>query len=269
MFMAIYLVCFFVLLFFESPKFIIHNYFMTIILPENKLADVILHNYQLIPVINRFGIELGFGDKKIDEICNEHQIDAYFFTTLLNTISYESYFSEKKLNISNTLQLIDYLRKTLFNYKETELNVIEIHIKQLTASCSEPNKHLRLIDDFFIQFKSEFLQYIDAINTGLFEQVEKIYSQFIQKEKTISQELKLPDFEYFQNKCIQLNDKLSDMKSLLVKYLTGNFDRRIRNAIIYIISRFEIDIQIYMRLQNRLLKPMAKEMLTQIPQNEK
>jgi regulator of cell morphogenesis and NO signaling len=79
---------------------------MTIITPDNKLADVVLRNYHLIPVINRFGIELGFGDKKISEICRDYQIDADFFAALLNTISYESYFSDKSLNASNTLQLI-------------------------------------------------------------------------------------------------------------------------------------------------------------------
>lgn len=237
---------------------------MTIIIPENKLADVILRNYHLIPVVNRFGIELGFGDKKISEICEEHSIDAEFFAALLNTISYESYYSEKKINVSNTLQLIDYLKMTLLNYRESQISVIEIHIKQLIDSCSEPNEHVRLIEDFFTQFKAEFTGYTEDVNKDLFENIVRIYDRYTQNNKDVPENMKLPGFEYFRDAAIRLNEKLSDMKSLLVKYLTGNFDRRIRNAIIFIIARFEIDIHNYMRLQYRLLKPMTKEMLTQI-----
>ncbi|MCL1943245.1 MAG: hypothetical protein FWF54_06840 [Candidatus Azobacteroides sp.] len=233
---------------------------MTIITPDNKLADVVLRNYHLIPVINRFGIELGFGDKKISEICRDCQIDADFFAALLNTISYESYFSDKSLNASNTLQLIDYLKMTLANYQESQLNVIEIHIRQLSDSSPVPNEHLRLIENFFAQFKTEFRQYTDSVNKEVFKPVTVIYEVYSGKEPHFSKNFKSPDFDAFQYKTGRLTDKLSDMKSLLVKYLTGTFDRRIRNAIIYIIARFEVDIHNYMRLQYRLLKPMTKEM---------
>ncbi len=38
---------------------------------DMKLADVIHHDFSLIPVINRFGIQLGFGDSTIEEICDK------------------------------------------------------------------------------------------------------------------------------------------------------------------------------------------------------
>jgi regulator of cell morphogenesis and NO signaling len=233
---------------------------MTIITSEQKLADVVLRNYTLIPVVNRFGIELGFGDKTIEAICAEHKIDAAFFVTLLNTISIESYYSNEKLKMANTMQLIDYLKKTLENYKHSEINVIEIHINQLRDSCPEENIHLQLIENFFIQFRHEFRQYVDDITRNLFEVVAGIFQQASSRQSE-NPPHELPDFAGFQHTCMQLNEKLSDMKSLLIKYLTGKFDRRIRNAIIFIISRFEQDIHNYMRLQYRLLKPMTQEML--------
>ena len=48
---------------------------------DMKLADVIHHDYNLIPVISRFGIMLGFGDSSIENICNEKQINIDFFLT--------------------------------------------------------------------------------------------------------------------------------------------------------------------------------------------
>jgi len=236
---------------------------MTVITPEQKLADVILKNYNLIPVVNSFGIELGFGDKTIKAICTEHQIDAVFFSVLLNMINSASYVIDKHISILNTNQLVDYLRRTLRNYKTSQISVIDIHIAQLMASSSDKNEHLQLIENFFSQFKIEFNQYESDINNALYGVIESAYACFLQEKEYIFG-LEYPDFELFRERFYQLNEKLSDMKSLLIKYLSGSFDRRIRNAIIYIISRFEEDMHDSMRLQYKLLKPMTKEMFDKI-----
>ena len=235
---------------------------MIVITPEQKLADVILRDYNLIPVVNSFGIELGFGDKTIASICSKHQIDAVFFSVLLNVISSESYVLDKQINVLNTSQLLDYLRKTLANYKVSQINVIDIHIAQLIASSSGENEHLQLIENFFFQFKTEFNQYESDVNIQLYDVIESVYDGFFCKG--MKPTCKFPDFELFREHFYQLNEKLSDMKSLLIKYLSGNFDRRIRNAIIYIISRFEEDMHNYMRLQYKLFKPMMQEVFNQI-----
>ena len=45
---------------------------------DMKLADVIQLNYMLIPVIHRFGINLGFGDKNVADV----RLVYYFETNL-------------------------------------------------------------------------------------------------------------------------------------------------------------------------------------------
>ena len=42
---------------------------------DMRLCDVIYNEPSLIPVINRFGIKLGVGDKTIRVICEEKNID--------------------------------------------------------------------------------------------------------------------------------------------------------------------------------------------------
>ena len=36
------------------------------------IADVLSEHNELIPVLNRFGIKLGVGDKTLEEMCNEN-----------------------------------------------------------------------------------------------------------------------------------------------------------------------------------------------------
>ena len=62
-----------------------------------KLCDIILHEPTLIPVLNRFGITLGIGDKSIRSVCEENSLDTDFFLTILNTFINEELFPENRL----------------------------------------------------------------------------------------------------------------------------------------------------------------------------
>lgn len=234
---------------------------MKIITSEQKLADIVLKNYHLIPVINGFGIELGFGDKSIADVCLEHEIDNDFFSALLNIVSYDAYIFEQNIGVLNIPKLIFYLRSSLVNYQKDQVNVINIHISQLISSSSVKTKNLELIENFYLSFKKEFEEYFLDVD-GFYSYIIKVFDEFTSDKKTGSFD-KL-NFDNYSRKYSILNEKLSDMKSLLVKYLKGDFDSRIRNAIIYIISRFQSDLHSYIRLQNRLLKPMVEEMFNQI-----
>lgn len=52
---------------------------------SDKLFGLIESNYNLLPVINRFGIRQGFKDKTIAEVFDEKSIKKEFFLALINT----------------------------------------------------------------------------------------------------------------------------------------------------------------------------------------
>lgn len=53
---------------------------MALIYSETRLADVIANETSVIPVINRFGINLGTGDATVDAVCRVHKLDTDFFS---------------------------------------------------------------------------------------------------------------------------------------------------------------------------------------------
>ena len=64
---------------------------------DMKLADVLHHDHNLIPVISRFGIKLGFGENTIEEICAAQQLDTDFLLTILNTFHDPLFFADRHL----------------------------------------------------------------------------------------------------------------------------------------------------------------------------
>ena len=45
----------------------------------SKMSDLICENYPMVLVMSRFGIDLGFGEKNIGEVCRQNKIDTYTF----------------------------------------------------------------------------------------------------------------------------------------------------------------------------------------------
>ena len=67
-----------------------------------KMADVIHTNYFALSVLNRFGIELGFGDKSVEEVCKQNNVDLDFFLDIVNTFVDKDYFPKKHLQTFST-----------------------------------------------------------------------------------------------------------------------------------------------------------------------
>jgi len=52
---------------------------MPLVYPTMILSEVVEEHTSLIPVLNRFGIRLGLGDKSVSQICKEYDLDTDFF----------------------------------------------------------------------------------------------------------------------------------------------------------------------------------------------
>ena len=53
---------------------------------DDKMIDLISDNYSMLQGLSAFGIRLGFGDKTVDEVCREQDVDAYTFLAVVNFV---------------------------------------------------------------------------------------------------------------------------------------------------------------------------------------
>lgn len=92
------------------------------------LSEVVEENHQLIPVINRFGIKLGLGDRSIGDICKSVDVNMEFFLAILNTFLNEDYFPEKKLQKFDIELVVKYLKQTDTYLVHGQLYNLEKHL---------------------------------------------------------------------------------------------------------------------------------------------
>jgi len=98
-----------------------------------KLADVISQNILLVPVLNRFGIRPGVGEKSIKVICSQQGIHLKSFLAILNTYNSHSFFPKAE-DVDMTV-LVQFLRRTHTYYIDYTLPQIEKLLSLLTIDC--------------------------------------------------------------------------------------------------------------------------------------
>lgn len=230
-----------------------------------QLSEVVEDHPSLIPVINRFGIRLGLGDKSVKSICEEYRLDTDFLLTVLNTFLNEEYFPEKKLQTFHTSQIIDYLTKTNQYYQRYQLPNIERHLTSFIAMSTPGNTTLNLIGRFFSSFKEELTARIEKDENvwfpyclGLSEKLgDRPADDLKANPEAVTEGLNLAAGEQADDPIEAL---LADLKSIMIKHLSGQYNENLCYAVIFAISSLEKDIKQHNRIRYRILSPMASAM---------
>lgn len=219
---------------------------MALVTPDTKLCEVIVDEPSVVPVINRFDIVLGVGDRTIKSICKEKGIDTSFFITILNAFIHESFFLENVTGAFNAGDVVDYLRKTNNSYLRNQLPNIERHFAAL-ISRSDSNNNLPLLFNFYREVKTEIERRIDSDNQW--------FDAIISAEQSDS-EVSIAG-NAIQAESDSIEDKLSDLINMFVIHLRGDYDRNLCHAVLFAVISLEKDICQNNRIRNRVLRPLV------------
>lgn len=224
---------------------------MALIYRDTRMSDVIAHEPSVIPVINRFGINLGTGDSSVAEICSAHGLDSDFVLVILNTFVNEGYFPEDKLLGFRTSEIIGYLIKTYTYYRNYQMPNIKRHFSLLIKSSGESNASLDAMFRFYQELERDIENRINHDLNELFPAITAMQADGggIVIANTESDSI--------------IEDKLGDLKSMFIKHLSGNYDLNLCYAVIVAIITLEKDIRQNNRIRDRILLPISRSLQQQ------
>ena len=222
-----------------------------------KVADVIQMNYMLIPVIHRFGIELGFGDKTITEVCEENNVDLNFFLQFVNAYHSQDYFPDEKLQNISVHEIISYLKMTHTSYLDNAVTDIEQKIKRIELEGKEDNKYITLIKNFFEGYKLELTEHITREEDVVFPYVLTVdeiikTKSFSEKTKKIFEEFSIEEYKEDHD---DVEEKLMDLLTIMTKYVTPPSNVALYHSIIHDLFRLKEDLNYHARIENKVLIP--------------
>lgn len=233
---------------------------------SDKLADIIHHDHELLPIINRFGIRLGFGDKSVIEICLLYSVNADFFIEILNTYHDPDYFPrERFLNFPLEL-IVDYLKMTHQYYYSYYIPEIEQQLNNLLSSASDKS-NLELLTKFYLKFRKELnahLEYEDKFTFPYVLSLQKTYTLGLFH----SQNLPTKSIIEFEEQHNEVDSKLLDFKNIIIKYLNPDFDDNKCNTLLNTLFNFEDDLRDHSRIEDKIMVPKVLQIEKLISQHE-
>lgn len=215
---------------------------MALVTPESKLCDVIIDEPSVVPVVNRFDIALGVGDRTVKAICTEKGIDCTFFITILNAFINESFFPDIEVGAFSAKDVTDYLRMTNNSYLRNQLPNIERHFNAL-ISHSDANNNLPLLFNFYREVRSEIERRVADDN--------RWFDEIASAENGSRQPSQPADTD-------SIEEKLSDLINMFVIHLRGDYDRNLCHAVLFAVISLEKDVRQNNRIRNRVLRPLAE-----------
>jgi len=215
-----------------------------------KLADMLLANYKLLLVLNRFDIHLGFGEKSIEEVCNKRGIPTSLFLLVCNVYSFSDYLPPKdKLQSFNAKDLIQYLHSSHAYYKEKSIPEIN---KKLTAIVTRINsKAALMLQRFYDDYQTEVLNHFNYEETVAFPYVDSLLNGNICKEYSISK---------FEENHSNIEEKLNDLKNIIIKYLPDADSPEELNDLLINLFELEDDLEKHTLIEDKILIPIVSQL---------
>ncbi|MFR9650042.1 MAG: hemerythrin domain-containing protein [Rikenellaceae bacterium] len=213
-----------------------------------KMADLILENYKLLSMLPRFGITLGFNEKSVSTICKEANISQELFLMICNINSYDHYTpNAEELESIKIEELVEYLTRSHSYYADERLSGIESKLELIKQGCD--SAHHQIVAKFFGEYKQEVLNHFDYEDRVIFPYIKSLVRERI--EQTF-------DVEQYEKNHENIDDKLSDLKSIIIKYLPESYPSERRIEILNDIFILEDDLSKHTCIEERILIPLVK-----------
>ncbi len=213
--------------------------------PNDKMRDLVKDNSALIPVMGRFGISLGFGDKTVKEVCRTHEVDERTFLEVVNFVSNKDY-SYESLSLTS---LMGYLKQAHEYY--LNFNLPTIRRKLIEAiDCSDANDIAMLIVRFYDEYVVEVRKHMEYENDVVFSYVEQLLRGFLNRDFSISA---------FAGRHAPIGSKLKELKDIIIRYYPEK-NNYLLNAVLMDIILCEQDLTSHCMIEDKLFVPAVRIM---------
>ncbi|MDI9604643.1 MAG: LuxR C-terminal-related transcriptional regulator [Bacteroidota bacterium] len=191
------------------------------------MAGLLAEHSELIPVLNRFGIRLGVGDKSVSELCEERGLNTDLILTVLNVYLDESFVPDDSLLLFDAESIVDYFHQTVESYIHDLIPNIEKHLNAFIAMSGSEKQELKLLREIFREFKERMTQHL---------------------RDSSGYEENFP------------NELLHDLKQILIQHLSPGCNQNLCHAVIFSLHSLQKDLEAHNRVRDRVLLPKVNEL---------
>ena len=218
-----------------------------------KLADLLESDYRLLSIVSRLDIPFGFGETTVGEMCRRHGLSAQLFLLICRIYSSDGgcEHASDYLNVDDLTDLMNYLHRSHLYYSENVIPRLGRKIGEMMDACDAI--HRKILNTFYSDYRGEVANHFDYEEQTVFPYIRALLDG------------KTPDrhgysIEKFEADHSDIDAKLCDLKSIIIKYLPDSCPAEVRYEVLFDIFRFEEDLSRHTEIENRVLIPLVEKL---------
>lgn len=217
-----------------------------------KVADLLASDGNLLSILQRLDIRLGFGEATIADLCARYGISAELFIMICNIYSYHDYVPQVESLAEKDIESITaYLRASHRYYTRVCFPAIHNSIHRLVNELDNVSR--RVIDKFYDDYDNEVNNHFSYEEDVVFPYIESLLNN---KEKRDDKY----NISQFGHNHSNINEKLNDLKNIIIKYLDEKYSLPLRFELLKEIYIVEEDLRKHSLIENKLLIPLVENL---------
>lgn len=227
----------------------------TVFSKSMKMSDLIDADYQLLLLLVRLNIPLGFGEKSVETVCEQNGFDSDCFIFLVNFQSSKSIINVQEEFDKLPLEpFLVYLKNSHAYFLEDRLPNIRRKLKLIFANKDKDQQDIVL--GFFDNYMQEVADHMIYENEVVFPYVRSLISQSDIKNYSIN---------IFEERHNNIDDKVNDLKRILMKYVSGIEDLKLMTNILIELYMTQEELENHTFIEDNLVIPRVKNIERKIP----
>ena len=221
---------------------------------KTKLAELIADNPKLLQLLPRFGIQLGFGDRNVAEVCQQNHVSTRLFLQVCRL----HFDPDAPTHIAppddnDLISLLSYLNASHHDYLDERFPHIENHLSRIIEAAGA--KYGNMLNHFYDEYKREMVKHFKYEEEVVFPYIEAL-----RKGKRTGYSI-----DQFRHNHSNIEDALDDMTNILIKYLPGDILPSERICIATDIMELTADLISHSLIEEHVLVPYVESLENALP----
>lgn len=145
---------------------------------QQSIRDIINHNHQLEPVLERFELRYSSSQDGLERSSHGKGQDLDFLIDMLKVFDAEDTFDASSLQAYPLPVILDYLYRTHDFYRQQRLGEIEQSIEALLQHCAQEKPLLMLLRPTFEQYERYLIAHMNEEETELFPYLSYLHHAY-------------------------------------------------------------------------------------------
>lgn len=214
---------------------------------NSKMADILDRDASVLPLFFHFGIDLGFGEATIEEVCSRYGINPELFLTMCRVYALPGYVPDCSMFGRDDLTTVSkYIHQSHIYYLNEALPGLDRQFAKV-MDCYSGNSG-KALDRFYSDYRKEVDKHFDYEERTVLPYIRHLLDGNTDGAYSI---------HVFEDNHSDIEGNLADLRNIIVKYLPSDAPSHMRYGLLADIIRFGDELDRHTFIENRILIPIA------------